>query len=140
MYQHQIMSAQTQALNQAIRHFNIRVESVLGHTPNNEIHTNPISCYVCTGDATYEAGVAVSIGEVVGMSEWTNQWQSLVDDMRMVERKLRVCVVSPPEERRGPRFTTCNRCLCGEMDVEQNDGHLEPPTEDDNESPLRPFT
>ena len=133
-YHHQLLSQAAQAVNHAMQQMNGRVESVLGQKGGGGMRTKPSTCHVCAGDATYEAGVAVSVGKVVGMSEWIQQWQSLADTMQVLERKLRECVVAPPEELIGPRFTTCKRCA-GSI----SNGEPDSADDDDDNTPLKPF-
>ena len=139
MHQHQLMSEQAQSVNHAMQQLNHRVESVLGQGLTPTIHTTPVSCCVCNGDATYEAGVAVSVVQVVGMSEWSQQWRSLQDHMRTLEQKLRECVVAPPDEQRGPRFTTCRRCSVVGVEVEEGNDTENTTTEGEEDAPLLPF-
>ena len=127
LHHHQLLSQAAQSMNHAMQHMTSRVESVLEKISNHEgggMRSKPSTCYVCAGDATYEAGVAISVVKVVGMPEWIQQWQFLADTMRVLERKLRECVVAPPDELIGPRFTTCQRCVCDD---------------DDDDAPLQPF-
>ena len=132
MYHHQMLSQQAILVNHAMQQMNGRVESVLAQNMNQgEMRTKPSHCHVCTGDATYEAGVAISIVKVVGRAEWIQQWRSLTDIMRTLERKLRECIVAPPEELLGPRFTTCHRCIDPKDDDDDSDT--------DNDAPLQPF-
>jgi predicted RecB family nuclease len=134
MCHQQLLSQQLQCVNHAMQQLNIRAESVLRQDQNQEERrTKPSTCYVCANDATYEAGVAVSIVNVVGMSEWHQQWRFLLDSMRAVEQTLRQCIVAPPEERMGPRFTTCQRCAACTPSIDPKDNDA------DDEAPLQPF-
>jgi hypothetical protein len=120
-----------------MQQFHLRVESV-GQTLNHRTPTIQSNCLLCNRDTTYEADVAVSVANVVGMPEWEQQWRSLMETMRTLERQLRVCVVRPPDEQFGPRFTTCQQCsVCG-TSTDPNDDN-ERASDNDNDTPLRPF-